>query len=86
MMLKMRTTNGWPPNGFTPEEQFPVFFNSKPGLSREYSVIGIVSGCATHPAYNSVEVIPAPAPYLGEDGMFCDRKEPFMLSLKYFDT
>ena len=63
------------PNNYFSESQFPTIWNAKPEMSGEYSVIGIVSGCATFPAYATVEVIPTPFPYLGEDTIFCSENE-----------
>ena len=63
------------PNNYFSENQYPTIWNAKPEMSGEYSVIGIVSGCATFPSYATVEVIPTPFPYLGEDTIFCSENE-----------
>lgn len=63
------------PNGYFSEEQFPIIPNMKTNFSGDYSVIGIVSGCATFPAVHQIEVLPNPQPYLGEDTLICSKSE-----------
>ncbi|MFT5169231.1 MAG: hypothetical protein ACI8P3_004479, partial [Saprospiraceae bacterium] len=60
------------PNGYFSNNQFPVIHNARPEMSGEYAVVGIVSGCATYPAFSEVAVIPAPTPDLGPDTVFCN--------------
>lgn len=61
------------PAGYFSEEQFPRVFNARPEMTGQYAVVGIISGCATFPAFTEVEVIPTPVPYLGEDTIICTR-------------
>lgn len=53
------------------EEQSPAVPQAATTMSGIYEVIGIVSGCATFPAFLTVEVIPTPQPNLGEDAVIC---------------
>ncbi len=59
------------PNGFFSAEQSPVFFNAQPALTGKYTVIGIISGCATFPSAAEVSVYPTPQPDLGADFIIC---------------
>ena len=59
------------PNAFTSEEQFPSIVRSSLNMDGQYSVIGIVSGCATFPANLNVDILENPTPYLGEDDIIC---------------
>lgn len=68
------------PNGYFSEEQFPTINNSHPDMTGDYSVIGIISGCATFPAFTPVEIIPTPEPYLGPDTIFCSKEFEFILN------
>ena len=61
------------PSNYFSEEQFPTILDGHPNMSGDYSVIGIVSGCATFPVSTHVEVIPTPNPNLGPDTIFCTR-------------
>ena len=61
------------PNQYYSEFQFPTLVNAPPMMSGTYEVIGIVSGCATFPAYTEVEIIANPRPDLGPDTLFCAR-------------
>jgi len=67
------------PNDYFSEEQFPSLHGVQPGMSGDYSVVGIVSGCATFPAYTPVEIYPTPLPDLGPDTIFCSRDFVFEL-------
>jgi len=53
------------------EEQFPMVDQARLSMSGNYEVIGIVSGCATLPAYLNIDVKPTPTPNLGEDAVIC---------------
>jgi len=59
------------PNDYFSEDQFPVILNSTSQDSGTYSVIGIISGCATFPSYTEVVVNQLPTPTLGNDTIFC---------------
>lgn len=61
------------PRDYFSEEQFPVIVDAKPEMSGTYSVIGIISGCATFPAFTDVEITPLPEPILGSDSIICSR-------------
>ncbi|MBT8220151.1 MAG: gliding motility-associated C-terminal domain-containing protein, partial [Bacteroidia bacterium] len=50
-----------------------------PEQSGTYEVIGIISGCATFPAFAEVDIIPTPVPFLGNDTVFCIRGNPLVL-------
>ncbi len=63
------------PKGYFSEQQFPSITSATPDMTGNYSVVGIVSGCATFPAYTDVNIIPTPEPYLGEDTLFCLRDQ-----------
>ncbi|MCB0651053.1 MAG: gliding motility-associated C-terminal domain-containing protein [Saprospiraceae bacterium] len=67
------------PEGYFSDQQFPIVENAQPGMSGDYAVIGIVSGCATFPAYTGVEVIPTPKPNLGPDTIYCNNNAQFTL-------
>jgi gliding motility-associated-like protein len=62
------------PNDFFFEEQFPTVMNAQPNMSGAYQVVGIVSGCATHPSFLSVKVNANPVPNLGEDAIICTEQ------------
>ncbi|MEM1321427.1 MAG: gliding motility-associated C-terminal domain-containing protein, partial [Bacteroidota bacterium] len=62
------------PNNFFSEAQFPFIDNAQLRDSGRYSVIGIISGCATFPADLQVDVLPIPAPDLGPDTILCSRE------------
>lgn len=59
------------PDGFFSTEQYPVLSNAQPTQSGEYSVVGIISGCATYPSTAEVTVHPTPQPDLGADFLIC---------------
>ncbi len=59
------------PAAFNSDKQFPSIVHSKLNMDGEYSVIGIVSGCATHPANLTIDILENPVPYLGEDQIIC---------------
>ena len=59
------------PNGFFSEEQNPLLIETISEMSGEYSVVGIVSGCATYPAIQVIDIHPVPFPYLGNDTTIC---------------
>jgi gliding motility-associated-like protein len=63
------------PLDYFSEDQFPVLKNTNPEMSGKYSVIGIISGCATYPAITEVEIVPIPEPNLGRDSVICTRDE-----------
>jgi len=67
------------PNDYFSEAQFPTIINADPSQSGSYEVIGIISGCATFPAYSNVEVVPTPSPQLGIDTVFCILGNPLIL-------
>lgn len=62
------------PNGFFSTAQFPVFTNAQPSVSGDYSVIGIISGCATFPTVSQVNVYPTPQPELGDERVICPQE------------
>lgn len=64
------------PGGYFSEAQYPVIGNAVPAQSGPYSVIGIISGCATYPATAVVQVYPTPQPELGSDDIFCPIDDP----------
>ena len=74
------------PYNYFSEEQFPFVVNSLPEMSGQYAVIGIISGCATFPAYTNIEVIPTPAPNLGPDTIICTRGSLPVLNPGTFDS
>ena len=59
------------PLDYFSEEQFPIINNAQAEMSGSYEVIGIISGCATFPAFTQIEVIPPPTPDLGADSVIC---------------
>ncbi len=61
------------PENYFSEEQFPHFENIPASASGTYAVVGVVSGCATFPAFMDVEVIPTPNPMFDVDTFFCSR-------------
>ena len=60
------------PNGYFSEEQFPILQNPDPTFTGDYEVIGIISGCATFPKEQFVEIWPTPLTALGNDTTICD--------------
>ncbi|MEZ5045073.1 MAG: gliding motility-associated C-terminal domain-containing protein [Saprospiraceae bacterium] len=74
------------PLNYFSEAQFPKITRSKPQMSGDYEVIGIVSGCATFPAYTPVIIHPAPLPDLGPDTLFCSRDFVFTLDPGDFNS
>lgn len=73
------------PNGYQSFSQNPNIFNSLTAFSGQYSVVGVVSGCATFPAYTNLDVTPNPAPNpapnLGEDSIVCTRGDSLSILL-----
>lgn len=69
------------PNNFFAEVQSPNLTSATTIMSGRYSVIGIVSGCATFPAFTEVEVTKTPTPDLGLDTLVCTRGDTFNLVL-----
>lgn len=69
------------PNAYYSEVKEPQFATPAPDQSGIYSVIGIISGCATFPAEAAVTVHPLPEPTLGEDTLICSRRADFDLLL-----
>lgn len=67
------------PENYFSEVQFPVINSAKLEQMGAYSVIGIISGCATFPTTTQIEVIPTPQPNLGPDTIYCDRESAFRL-------
>lgn len=59
------------PNGYFSNEQFPVLSAVQVAQSGKYSVIGIISGCATFPSTAVITVHPTPQPALGDDFLIC---------------
>ena len=59
------------PASFTSDEQFPSIVRSQLHMDGDYSVIGIVSGCATFPANLTIDILENPTPDLGEDAIVC---------------
>ncbi|MEL6673790.1 MAG: gliding motility-associated C-terminal domain-containing protein [Bacteroidota bacterium] len=62
------------PNDYFSEEQFPVLSATDPSMSGTYSVIGIISGCATYPKVQEITFNAFPEIDLGEDTVICDGK------------
>ena len=62
------------PNFFESEEQFPFVEQSSLVMEGRYEVIGIVSGCATFPAFLDVDILENPSPNLGEDAIICVKQ------------
>ena len=60
------------PRSYFSEEQFPVLTNTDPAFTGDYSVVGIISGCATFPKMTYVEVQALPVPNLGNDSTLCE--------------
>ena len=60
------------PMDYFSEEQFPMIDDSDPAMTGSYVVVGIISGCATFPKEQFVEVRPLPNPALGMDTVICD--------------
>lgn len=69
------------PNDYFSTAQEPVFPNSTPIQSGDYTVVGVISGCATFPAEASVIVHETPLPDLGPDTLICSRNADFDLLL-----
>ena len=61
------------PANYFSEEQFPLVNRAQPEMTGQYAVVGIISGCATFPAFTEVEVISTPTPALGPDTVICTR-------------
>lgn len=60
------------PNDFFSDEQFPIIADLSPNMGGPYWVTGTISGCATFPKEQFVEVRPLPDPKLGMDTVICD--------------
>ncbi|MEM6806771.1 MAG: gliding motility-associated C-terminal domain-containing protein, partial [Bacteroidota bacterium] len=60
------------PEDYFSEEQFPLIADIDLDMSGSYAVIGIISGCATFPKEQFVEVRQLPDPALGLDTVICD--------------
>ena len=73
------------PNNYFSEEQFPTINQASPEQAGVYSVVGIISGCATFPKNTNIEVIPSPQPDLGPDTIYCNRDEVFRLDPGNYD-
>ncbi len=69
------------PNGYRSVSQYPSLSNARPSMSGKYSVIGVVSGCATFPAYTELYVAPTPAPDLGLDTTICVRDDSIAIPI-----
>ena len=69
------------PNQFFADVQSPNLTLTDTSMSGTYSVIGVVSGCATFPAFTEVNVSSTPQPNLGLDTLVCTRKDTFSLIL-----
>ena len=74
------------PSNFTSEEQFPQIVRSSLRMDGDYSVIGIVSGCATFPALLNIDILENPSPNLGEDDIICVKKLEVDLYPGAFET
>ncbi|MBK8969474.1 MAG: gliding motility-associated C-terminal domain-containing protein [Lewinellaceae bacterium] len=61
------------PNNFFSPEQYPLLPAVQPTAAGQYQVIGIISGCATWPAFAEVTVHPLPRPDLGADTLACSK-------------
>ena len=73
------------PRDFFSEEQNPIVENTNPSFSGEYSVIGIISGCATYPQEQVVLVRELPETGLREDTTICDGGPIILQALPYPD-
>lgn len=71
--VNMATYEWRGPLDFFEEVQSPIIPSATTNMSGSYEVIGIVSGCATFPAFVDVEVKPLPLPDLGDDAIFCPK-------------
>ncbi|MEM8891814.1 MAG: gliding motility-associated C-terminal domain-containing protein, partial [Bacteroidota bacterium] len=60
------------PLDYFSEEQFPMIADTDPAMTGPYMVVGIISGCATFPKEQFVEVRNLPDPALGMDTVICD--------------
>ncbi|MBK8557855.1 MAG: gliding motility-associated C-terminal domain-containing protein [Lewinellaceae bacterium] len=69
------------PAGFYSEDQFPVLNTVTTAQNGTYNAVGIISGCATFPAYTEASVHPLPDPDLGPDTLFCSRTVNFPVVL-----
>jgi len=74
------------PNSYFSEEQFPIIVSVDTLISGTYSVIGIISGCATFPQFTDVEVLALPDPDLGPDTIFCNLNEAKILTPGSFNS
>lgn len=62
------------PMNFFSEEQFPRIDHAVTGMTGNYAVRGIISGCATFPQNVYAEVVATPQPDLGADTLFCGKE------------
>lgn len=75
------------PNEYFSDEQNPILSDVNPNMSGNYSVVGIVSGCATFPATVNLEIKPNPIFELGDSIVFCPKsQEETMLSAMGFTS
>lgn len=68
------------PRQYFSEAQFPIINSARPEQSGSYSVVGIISGCATFPKVTQIDVRPTPQPDLGPDTIYCDREAVFQIT------
>lgn len=61
------------PNGFFAEQREVMIAAADTSNIGTYEAVGIISGCATFPAYTEVQVNTLPAPDLGNDTIFCSE-------------
>lgn len=66
------------PNAYFSEEQNPLLTGTTADFTGFYSVVGIVSGCATYPATQWVDVRALPHPDLGNDSTMCGDGPVFL--------
>ncbi|MEO1516784.1 MAG: gliding motility-associated C-terminal domain-containing protein [Bacteroidota bacterium] len=62
------------PNYFFSDKQHPLLSNASQKHAGAYSVVGIIDGCATHPASTEVVVQELPQPDLGRDSIICPKE------------
>ncbi len=75
------------PNGFFSEDRIVDIIDADTSDSGLYEAVGVISGCATFPAFTNVEVNVLPEPNLGNDTIFCsDDGILFILEPGIFDA
>ena len=74
------------PGDFTSLDQFPLVPNVPLNLDGTFEVVGIISGCATHPQQTEIEVVPLPQPNLGQDTIICALVGDILLHPGNFNT